>query len=219
MFQSVINNNSRTIRLIAGLFIMFNILTTNTAIGAENFENVTIRGLDSHYLQSSLTLPQLKQSALAGDSRAQLIFGHALVHGKGIKKDAKSGLKWIEKAAEQGSDIAQFQLGLLLEYGQSIPANHQNAAKWHLKAAQQGNIGAQHSIGMMYLDGKGIEKNLVNAYAWTSLAYENGYEEIKQVRDHIKTQLNNNQQQQAQVRMQSFKNGTNLSEQLALANQ
>lgn len=224
MFPLAINNKNHATNLfkgrfiaapfIAGIAILLNIAVINSANAAENFVNVNLRGIDTQYIQSTLPLSQLKQSVLAGDSRAQFIFGHALLNGKGIKKDTKNGIKWIEKAAVQGAAIAQFQLGLLLEYGQGIAANHQTAAQWHLKAAEQGNIGAQHSISMMYLDGKGVEKNLVNAYAWMSVAFDNGYQEIKPVRDHIKTQLNDNQQLQAQVRMKAFKNDEQLSEHL-----
>lgn len=221
MFHSISNNKNhqfsyQKLSLIAGLLLSLNTFAPSV-LAAENFINVKLHGIEPQHTQSTLTLAQLHQSSLAGDSRAQFIYGHALINGKGIKQDNNEGLKWIEKSAEQGFAVAQFQLALLLEFGQGIKANHPVAAKWHLKAAEQGNIGAQHRISMMYLDGKGIEKDLVNAYAWMSLAYENGYKEVATVRDHIKTKLDDNQQLQAKVRMQAYRNGVTLNEQFAFA--
>ena len=221
MFHSISNNKNRQysyqkLSLIAGLLLSLNTFTPSV-LAAENFVNIKLHGIEQQHTQSTLTLKQLRQSSLAGDSRAQFIYGHALINGKGIEHNHKEGLKWIESSAEQGFAVAQFQLALLLEYGQGIKANHQQAAKWHLKAAEQGNIGAQHSISMMYLDGKGIEKDLVNAYAWMSLAYENGYKEVASVRNHIKSKLDDNQQLQAKIRMQAYRNGVTLNEQFAFA--
>ena len=201
--------------LSAGFLVLSNL--ASSAMAAENFTNAKTPGLEPKHTHSTLTLAQTQQAALAGDSRAQFILGHAYLNGKDIEQDQLTGTKWIQKAADQGLAVAQYQLGLIYEYGQGIPANHQMAATWYLKAAKQGNIGAQHSIGMMFLEGKGIEKNLVNAYAWLALSYENGYRAVKVICDHIAMKLTENQQLQAQVRMQAYKNQSHFGGQLAAA--
>lgn len=92
------------------------------------------------------------------------------------KRDVKTAIKWIHKAANNGFTEAQNFLGNLYVNGKAIPSDYSQAIKWFQLAANKGNINSMNSIGLMYLKGMGLEQNYQSAAAWFEKAAMLGQE-------------------------------------------
>ena len=113
----------------------------------------------------TMPLPELTQSAEAGDTPAQFLLGLRYGTGDGVPLDYQQSAYWFRKAAEQGLSPAQYLLGGQYEKGQGVPQDYEQAANWYRKAAKQGYVEAQSNLGHMYFNGQGVPRDFVLAYA------------------------------------------------------
>jgi uncharacterized protein len=69
-----------------------------------------------------------------GDPVAQYRLGRMYLHGQGVAKDAKQGVRWLSLAANKGQYQAQAVLGGLLFKGQSVPRDGAHGLMWLMLA-------------------------------------------------------------------------------------
>ena len=146
---------------------------TGTPIGEGQISNATATALKT-----------LKETAEAGDAKAQYSLGYAYWNGEGVAKDTSKAMKWLRKAAEQGNMQAQEWLQVVYGGGYGIDGvkkDASEAAKWkreavesYRKAAEQGDAKAQYKLGRAYSDGEVVSKDDVEAVKWVRKAAEQG---------------------------------------------
>jgi TPR repeat protein len=112
------------------------------------------------------SLAELRSSAEAGDTAAQLKLGSAYLDGRETGVDTHAGAMWIERAANNGNRDAQFLLGYLCAEGIGLPKDLRQAADWYESAAEQWHPVAQNNLGVAYRDGLGVEQNYDTALLW-----------------------------------------------------
>ena len=113
-----------------------------------------------------LEIKLMQVGALSGDAKWQLEFGLRLLKGKGIARNTREALIWIDKAAEQNHVKAQIMLGEIYWKGEDIDRDYSKAYQWYLRAANQGEPVAEYLVGFSYSSGNGIQKDYQKAAAW-----------------------------------------------------
>ncbi|MBW8881093.1 MAG: sel1 repeat family protein, partial [Asticcacaulis sp.] len=108
--------------------------------------------------------------AQMGDVRSQTLLGDRYHGGRGIARDDKLAVAWLEKAANQGDGLAQMLLGEMYRSGDGIPQDYAAAMGWFQKAADQDYEMAQYRLGDMYAQGQGAPRDDVQAYKWITLS-------------------------------------------------
>ncbi len=107
-----------------------------------------------------------EKEANAGNVNAQRIFGELLVETN-KSEEIKTGLEWLEKAANTGNSRAQTSLGwaYMKEDASNNLPDINKAASWFSKAAKQRNIAALLALGNIYprmgLTKENLDKMLV----------------------------------------------------------
>lgn len=109
------------------------------------------------------------------DSNCNLIKGHMLVYGEGIKQNIKEGFELTKLSAEQGNIDAQYNLGLFYQNGIGTSKNNKEAASWYEKASNQKSVFAKNNLGIMYYSGKGVVRNKKKALLLWNEAIKLGY--------------------------------------------
>lgn len=120
-------------------------------------------------------------AAEQGDLESQRYVGNRIRLGMGIKKDVKTGLMWLTKAANAGLLDAQTNLGILYRNGEGsdIPKNPSLAFHWYMEAAKQGDKDSQSTVGIMLHNGEGTSRNYVEAVGWMRKAADQGHAEAQ----------------------------------------
>ena len=119
----------------------------------------------------------LLPAAKSGDYLSQYRLYQLFYVGKGVKKDIKVALQWLNKAANQNYTTAIFELGLWYyeEEDGGPKRDYKKAFELFTKAAEQGDFRAWIKKGDCYYDGNGTDKSYTNAtecwltaieYAW-----------------------------------------------------
>lgn len=85
----------------------------------------------------------LEKAAARGQAEAMFTLGQALLEGKGIEQNLRSGGSWIERAAEGGELNAMVLFYRLLSVGRGVEVDKAAALKWIERAAEGG-----HAQGM-----------------------------------------------------------------------
>lgn len=124
----------------------------------------------------------LRESALNGFSRAQLILGQLYETGKLLQRDPDEALNLYTTAAEQGDCEAEFFLGLhYLGNHFDVQTNSWNykgqkdtsaAIFWLRHAGEHGDPDAQAELGRLYESGEGVDQDYVAAVFWYQKAAE-----------------------------------------------
>ena len=78
-----------------------------------------------------------------GDAKSQTNLGILYFNGKGVLKDYKKALFWLEKAAKQGEAEAQFILGTIYTQGDGVVKSFKTAKYWVQLAYENDFEGAQ----------------------------------------------------------------------------
>ena len=102
--------------------------------------------------------------------------GNMCLHGFGVDRDIKKGLKLYRRAAYQGDSYVQNKLGLIFLNGDFGIKRYKTALYWFRMAADKDNIDGQFNMGYMHMWGLGVIKNKEEAYRWWKLAANNGDE-------------------------------------------
>lgn len=102
--------------------------------GAKNIESDS--NLSTHMYQ--IAASEFDVYAQQGDAGYQYTLAGMYQHAKGVKKNMKLALKWLEKSALQGHALAQISLGRLYALGEDVPRDTHQAKFWLEMAAAQG---------------------------------------------------------------------------------
>jgi FOG: TPR repeat, SEL1 subfamily len=121
------------------------------------------------------TIPLIKALLKRKDSDSLLVLGECYHNGWGPKKNARTGFKYFELAAQQGDAIAQCRLGYAYWYGEGVSQNYPSAIKLLYDSASQGCARAQYKLGNACFYGKGIEQDHEKAFRWYQDAAKQGY--------------------------------------------
>jgi hypothetical protein len=107
---------------------------------------------------------RLRSSAQNGDVRAFYEIGSRLIDGsRGVTRDVKLGLDWLQLAADQRHAPAFYRIASLYEKGQGIPRNVQQAVKNYQAASELGSRKSMHNLGALYASGIDGEPDLEKA--------------------------------------------------------
>jgi uncharacterized protein len=115
-----------------------------------------------------------KEAAVLGLAAAQVRYGFALLHGRGVERDVFNAETWLRRAALAGDAQAAAVVGYLYARDGDLPANYAEAAMWLRRAAEAGHVGAARTLGRMLMLGTGIAKDVSEAARWLHLAAGNG---------------------------------------------
>ena len=88
---------------------------------------------------------ELVEKAESGDTRSQCSLAYCYYKGKGVTKDIKAALNWLEKSAGQGNPWAELELGYYYESLGSL-ANKQKAFGLFMSSARKGNSYARSTL-------------------------------------------------------------------------
>ena len=115
----------------------------------------------------SATPSALREAVMRADAAAEYELAARLIDGRLGARDAASGAKWLEQAADQGLAPAQYRLATLYEKGVGVEKDIDHAKALYLKAAAAGNARAMHNLGVLTADSaNGAKPNYVEAAEW-----------------------------------------------------
>lgn len=103
-------------------------------------------------------LAHARTVALSGNTEAQVMAGHILVHGQAGFVDRVEAAEYFRMAADKGDTDAQVALGELAAKGQA-GLTHSDALKWLGMAADAGRTDAMRALASLHALGKGTAPN------------------------------------------------------------
>ncbi|KAK2462112.1 hypothetical protein APHAL10511_006575 [Amanita phalloides] len=128
-----------------------------------------------------------------------LMWGLALRHGWGCRKDEKSGFKWLQRAAEYAVEdlgsariggsldpqavrtelvLAIYEVGQCFFQGWGAPKDQKMAVSYYEVAARLGDSDAQNDLAFCLANGKGCKKNRKEAARWYRAAVAQGQSDV-----------------------------------------
>jgi TPR repeat protein len=117
-----------------------------------------------------------KTAADCGHVGAQVRYGFALLHGRGVDQDVFSAETWLRRAGLAGDAQAAAVVGYLYARDGDLPPNYAEAAMWLRRAAEAGHAAAARTLGRLLLIGQGLPKDIAEAVHWLRKAAEGGDE-------------------------------------------
>ena len=110
----------------------------------------------------------LKQQADAGDAESMRALGPMYIGGRGVGRDAATGLDLLRRAAEKGSTGAELDLSqIYLNGAPGVAKNRPEAMKWLAASAGHGDVKAMVNLGYMAVNGSGdAPADLALGYCW-----------------------------------------------------
>jgi hypothetical protein len=138
---------------------LLGVLLESGAAGA-----VDIEAAASHY----------KVAAELGYTAAQVRYGFALLHGRGVAPDAFSAETWLRRAGLAGDPQAAAVVGYLYAREGDLPPNFAEAAMWLRRAAEAGHMAAARTLSRILLMGNGVAKDVAEAAWWLRQAAADG---------------------------------------------
>ncbi len=121
-----------------------------TSTSGDNFE--AFEKNTSFNDDKSLTLEELRQNAINGDTEAQLDLGYMYLYGvKGVKVDYSQALYFYQLAAEKNNAVALNNLGSLYFNGLGTKVDYEKAMKYFEQAAHLGSNDAAVNLAIIYL--------------------------------------------------------------------
>lgn len=119
-------------------------------------------------------VPHLKIAAEGGHPGGWRMYGWCLLYGKGTKKKAGEGYKYMKMAAETGNALAQYEMGYCNYAALGTVGDYEAAVEWYRLAAEQGQKNALLNLGYCYQMGYGVDKDYEMAKKYYELALEAG---------------------------------------------
>jgi TPR repeat protein len=157
-------------------------------------------------------IDNLRQTALAGDARAQYELAMRYLRGDGLARSESDAITWLLKSAHQGNGSAQYQLGIAYERGTAIPQDYVKAYACYVMAGINGNRESDQAqtglaprlsdedmatvrrlVGQMLKNGVGTAADKVKAYVWFTLAEEAGSREGRQEKQSLASRMSRSQ--------------------------
>ncbi len=117
-----------------------------------------------------------KTAAELGHTSAQVRYGFALLHGRGIAQDTFEAETWLRRAGLAGDAQAAAVVGYLYARDGDLPPNYAEAAMWLRRAAEAGHMAAARALGRVLLGGKGMSRDVAEAVQWLHRAAASGDE-------------------------------------------
>jgi TPR repeat protein len=106
--------------------------------------------------QPNLDAVQVRAAAVNGSVEAQVAWGHLLLSGHGVERDAAAAVRWFQIASRRGNADAFNMLGRCHELGWGVPVNSAEAARWYRLAADQSHAWAQFNLAVLLAQGNGV---------------------------------------------------------------
>jgi uncharacterized protein len=106
-----------------------------------------------------------RTAAELGHIGAQVRYGFALLHGRGVAQDAFSAETFLRRAGLAGDAQAAAVVGYLYARDGELPPNYAEAAMWLRRAAQAGHAAAR-TLGRILLMGKDVPRDVGEAAHW-----------------------------------------------------
>jgi TPR repeat protein len=116
---------------------------------------------------TAANIPALRTQAQAGDQKAQVNLGAALLLNK--PSNPQEALEWFRKASDQGNAIAATNIGEMYYNGLGVAKNPVEAAKWYRLGADRGSASAQNQLGRLYENGQGVPQDFAEALKYYRL--------------------------------------------------
>lgn len=113
------------------------------------------------------------KAAKNGNAESQFKLAEYFLTSSDIKRDEKTGMLWLQKAAEQGLSEAEQFLGRIIGRTRDKD-NYKRAVYWMEQAANQGNASAQHELADFFKEGIVVRKNIKRALYWERKAADQG---------------------------------------------
>jgi hypothetical protein len=117
-----------------------------------------------------------RTGAELGHIGAQVRYGFALLHGRGVAQDAFSAETLLRRAGLAGDAQAAAVVGYLYARDGELPPNYAEAAMWLRRAAEAGHAAAARTLGRILLMGNGIPRDVGEAAHWLREAASGGDE-------------------------------------------
>ncbi|CAG8581621.1 6794_t:CDS:2 [Ambispora gerdemannii] len=124
---------------------------------------------------------------------AMVLYGIALRHGWGCKKDEASAFRYLQMAAKSAVNdptkmhqsvnmssvkgemvLAIYELGMCFRHGWGVVKNKSTAAYYFEIAANMGDPDAQNDIALCYYKGEGVKKDMKLAAKYYRMAHAQG---------------------------------------------
>jgi TPR repeat protein len=102
----------------------------------------------------------VRAEAVNGLVDAQVAWGHMLLDGYGVAKDAEAALRWFKIAARTGNADALNMVGRCYERGWGVKMDPEEAVRWFRPAADKGHAWAQYNLGKMLARGHGGNRDV-----------------------------------------------------------
>jgi TPR repeat protein len=123
---------------------------------------------------SKIPFESLMTAADSGDAVSQVICGHRLSVGDGVRQDFAKAANYFKLAADQGDADSQFNYGVCLENGCGVTQDFEKAATYFRMAADQGHADGQFNYGVCLDNGHGVTQNFEKAATYYRMAADQG---------------------------------------------
>ena len=132
------------------------------------YGKILVRLTAKRYAERLAENPELgadfvREHALAGLPEAQVGWGHMLLDGHGVARDAEAAFRWFGHAARHGNMDAWNMLGRCYERGWGVVAYREVAAHWYGLAAAKCHAWAQFNLAALMLAGNGDHADVARA--------------------------------------------------------
>ncbi len=153
---------------VCGTTLQSDDLEENRQIAADLFNR------SEHFLKDhdwEKALPDIMESAILGDSRAQLAlynffrerakFNYYNNNGKGVLPNELESFRWALSSARLGNRVAQWIVGVNYLYGYDTEPNDELAFYWLQKSASNGSPQGLAYLGACYVLGISVPVNKI----------------------------------------------------------
>lgn len=145
----------------------------------------------------------VRSAAKHGNPAAQTLLASHHIHGQFLDKNYTKAMQLYKKAAQHHYPEAQYQIALMFARGQGVEKSEEQAVHWISKAAELDHAMAQYGLGAYLINGVGIEQDMFLAAYWISLAAAQGQEHALKARDSVLENLNQQQLDTLNSRIES----------------
>jgi TPR repeat protein len=135
--------------------------------------------------------------AESGDVDKQMSVGCDFLDGKGVEKNEKQGLYWLNSAVTAGSAAAAYELAGRYETGKGVAKDGKETLRLYEVAAGHLSPLAQRELGRIHAEGVITPRDPVLAYIRYDLAVQLGYEKAADARDALEKELSPEQLEKA----------------------
>lgn len=103
-------------------------------------------------------------------AEAQNLLGMAYAEGKGVRRNVKKGIEWLEKSASNGNAEALFNLAVRYHYGDGVEADMEKALELYRESAARYHGEAAYVLGAGYYFGDILPQDLDKACGYLETA-------------------------------------------------